>query len=368
MKFIFLKKNFSITCQFSSSLNEKPLLVLKKTLDSSLRFSANLFGPQLIIVGMEVVCPKCKKVGKLYGWKRKYKDRTYLEWAVYHDKGRHYISKDEALEVVMAKPKIDFFHYMGGDFPLLKYLAKLIPPHNCYVEVFGGAAPLLLNKSPSKVEIYNDIDGDLVNLFRVVKERFQDFMHELDWWLYSREIYYDYQKRFRFEKDPVKRAAMYFYLLRSSFSGKVIHGFSTSKIRNEASRFAHSVELLRKVHERLKKVVVERLDFREVIKRYDSRGTFFYCDPPHLYYSTEKRERDYYVERFSVADFMDLLNLLENIEGKFLLKQTSIPFILDWGEKNGYWVKEVCTPLHSKKTKGGRRENLKTLFVANYKF
>ena len=72
--------------------------------------------------------------------------------------------------------RLCFFPYIGGKYNLLKTLAPLIPPHEIYVEVFGGAANLLLNKPPSPVEVYNDVDGEIVNLFLVVRDSPKDFV------------------------------------------------------------------------------------------------------------------------------------------------------------------------------------------------
>jgi len=282
------------------------------------------------------------------------------------------VRHDESLEIVLNSERLNLIRYAGGDTFLLPYLAKMIPPHTCYVEVFGGGAPLLLNKPPSKVEIYNDIDGDLVNLFRVVKERLDDFLKELEWVLVSRDTYYEYQYKLAkgIEKDPVRRAAMYFYVLRLSFGGKFSSGFAPSAKKNHAKDFFRAIEKLRDIHMRLRNVVIERLDFREVIRRYDSKTTFFYCDPPHLYTSTEaEKGKHYYQTSFTEKDYMDLLKALENIEGKFLLKQSvEIPWLREWAERNRFSVVQ----LKLKKSVRGRprdesAEHQAIYFIANYK-
>lgn len=312
---------------------------------------------------LTVKCPKCGINGSLTY-------RRGVGFCVNHGKTTsHKVDDDVALEVVGGED-IAFFKYPGGDAPLVPYYLKMIPPHITYVEVFGGSAKLLLSKPPSKVEVYNDVDGNLVNLFRVVRDRekFRRFLDELDMILYSRRIYYEMVKRLgEGIQDDVERAVAYYYVLSSSFSGQFGGGFSTSKTMNSAKVFHNRLKALRKVHKRLQNVVIEDLDFRECIKRYDSKQTFFYLDPPHLYITTEKRD-DYYSHVFTDSDYMDLLNLLEKIEGKFLLKQAgAIGFVRDWAEKNGFNVRMLTLAKNMEKVVGEKRSKWVVYLIANYK-
>lgn len=311
---------------------------------------------------LTVKCPRCGNTGSLTYRKR-------LGFYVNHGKvTSHKIDSDMALEVVGGED-LTFFHYPGGDADLVPYYLRMIPPHITYVEVFGGSAKLLLSKPPSKVEVYNDIDGNLVNLFRVVKdgEKFRRFLNGLDMTVYSRRMYYDMCRKLAAGiQDDVERAVAYFYVISASFFGTG-RGFATSKVRNHASTFHNKVAMLRKIHRRLRNVVVEDLDFRECIKKYDSDKTFFYLDPPHLYISTEKRD-DYYSVGFTDNDYMELLNMLEKIEGKFLLKQAGVvQYVIDWAEKHGYHVAALTLAKNMEKIEGGRRSKWVVHLVANYK-
>jgi len=115
-----------------------------------------------------------------------------------------------------------FFPYLGGKHFLVKRLLPLVPPHEVYVEVFGGAAALLFAKDRSPVEVYNDVDKELVNLFTVVRDRKDKFLKRLEWLPYSRELYYRFMADIDAGKitDPVERAAAFYYCMRSSFSGR----------------------------------------------------------------------------------------------------------------------------------------------------
>ena len=128
--------------------------------------------------------------------------------------------------------KICFFPYIGGKFHLLNTLIPLIPPHEVYVEVFGGAANLLFNKPLSKVNVYNDIDGELVNLFLVVRDSPDEFVERFNLILYSRGLYYRWLQEEQegcWPENPVERAARFYFIMRSSFSGLYSKGWSFKK-------------------------------------------------------------------------------------------------------------------------------------------
>ncbi|MEM1842837.1 MAG: DNA adenine methylase [Ignisphaera sp.] len=315
---------------------------------------------------LKSICPKCGEVGGV----------TYRRGSGFYinhgKKTSHKINDNEPLNLVLDETEdLTFFHYPGGDAALIPYLLKMIPPHNCYVEVFGGSAKLLLSKPRSRVEVYNDIDGNLVNLFRVVKDRekFQKFMEGLDMMLYSRRIYYDMVKKVvNNEGDDVERAVAFFYSLSAGFFGDFGKGFGTSKVRNHAQSFFNKMKMLRKIHRRLRNVVIEDLDFRECIKRYDSSTTFFYLDPPHLYISTEKRD-DYYSVGFTDNDYMEMLNLLEKIKGKFLLKQAgAVHYVEDWAKEHGYYTRRLALTKNMVKVKNGeKRPTWIVYLIANYR-
>ena len=288
--------------------------------------------------GFLVVCPKCGEIGRLYY-------SVKIGWYIKHGKHRtHYVRDGEALEVPLHNPRLNIVRYMGGDSFLLPYLARMIPPHECYVEVFGGSAPLLLNKPPSKVEIYNDLDGDLFNLFKVVRERLDEFLKKTEWLLVSRQQYYDFLRRFHEIKDPVERAVAYWYMMKLTYAGKFGGGLGFGPKRNYAKDMRNALKKLKLVHRRLMNVMIEQLDFREILKRYDTKTTFFYLDPPHLYLSTEsERGKDYYKQGgFTDKDYMDMLNLLDRLKGKWLLKQSvNIPWLLEWAKKRGYFIRTL---------------------------
>lgn len=250
-----------------------------------------------------------------------------------------------------------FFPIIGGKFNILKTLLPLIPPHKVYVEVFGGAASLLLNKRPSRIEVYNDADGELVNLFMVVRDHPNEFLKGFKVILYSREIYNRWVKE-PLPKDPVERAVRFYYLLRSSFSGTHDGGWKFNLTRNPAQTFFKSLRSILLISRRLKNVQIEKLDFRKCIEQYDRQNTFFYLDPP--YYGLQ-----YYRVKFSEKDHLDLREILGKTKGKWLLTYNSHPMIKQM--YSGFNIREIEMPKTAPhKKRGEKRGSFGNLIITNY--
>lgn len=218
-----------------------------------------------------------------------------------------------------SRSKIMFLQYMGGKGLLVPTLRDLISQHKCYVEVFGGGAQLLFAKRPSRVEVYNDIDGRLVNLFRVVRDHSLEFQERLEKLLYSRRIFEDFCRQPE-TGDPVEDAVRFYYVNRNSFSGEYGTGWSRGTIKNEAKEYFSVVSQLGRVAARLRNVQVEETDFRECIEGFDRSWTLFFCDPP--YYGVQA-----YKYSFNEKDHEDLARALAKVKGKWLLTYNDHPRI-----------------------------------------
>jgi DNA adenine methylase len=243
------------------------------------------------------------------------------------------------------KGKLVFFPYVGGKFYMLDVILKLIPKHEVYVEVFGGSAKVLLNKPPSDIEIYNDYDKKIANLFYVVAFHFEEFHQKIKWLTYSRAIREQFLKDYRktnLEKlGDVDLAVKTYYLLHTGFAGKYLSGgWGYSFIKSEAKLFLNSLETLKLIYERLKNVHIECLDFRQLLNKVLYReNAFIYLDPP--YYSVEH----YYNIDFTEQDHKDLLNLLKQSKAKWLLSGYANP-LYDEELKDFYKI-EVPVVKHS---------------------
>lgn len=190
--------------------------------------------------------------------------------------------------------KLSAFPYPGGKTVYHEKILQYFPEHRRYVEPFGGSAAVLLNKPPSYIEVYNDLDDDVVHFFRVLRERREDLAAWLQRTPYSRSVYEDWVSAFYDgyrPDDDLERAGRWFYLRYSQFNGSLDrrNGFKTGGKRNEARSFRGSIDDLELVADRLGEVTIECQPYHAVLDRYDHPDTLTYLDPP--YYDTA---RDHY--------------------------------------------------------------------------
>jgi len=213
-----------------------------------------------------------------------------------------------------------FFPWMGGKSRVAKRLCELLPGHQCYVEVFAGAANILFAKDRSKVEVINDINSELVTLFRIVRWHPRELIRELSTVTQSRVEFADYKAQPGL--TDIQKAARSFFIMKAAFGGKggTSHpdfGYGTTgRARFRRSAFA----TIRRCHRRLDGVYIENLDFADCIARYDRVHTAFYCDPPYLGTAGFKAA-------FTIDDHRRLAAALKNIKGKFLLSINDHPQI-----------------------------------------
>lgn len=210
------------------------------------------------------------------------------------------------------------FAWVGGKSKLAKDIIALMPEHTHYIEVFGGALSVFYQKTPSKIEIINDINSDLINLHRIIKTRPQSLSCELNSMLKSREILYLIKQGKIKPKNSIQKAAFYFYLISLSFGSKA-DSFAMPKSRYPKNIYKDFTTCSK----RLKQAIIENLSYEKIIKEYDSSQTLFYLDPPYVgtekYYKMEKD--------FGLDEHKNLANLLKNIKGKFMLSYNDCKLI-----------------------------------------
>jgi len=216
--------------------------------------------------------------------------------------------------------------YYGGKQKLSILLLDYIPEHEVFVEGFGGAANLLIRKGPSvsRLEVYNDINKDVVNLFRVIRNvgLFDEFARRVALMPYSRDEFDRCLKIYRSETwsrlSRTNRATIYFYLLRSSFSA-VMTSWSFSVVgRGMAPRaYLSAVDLLPELRDRLSAVQFENISFDRLLTTYNSPETFIYLDPPYL--GSTRANDDVYKHEMTKKDHKKLLGLIRQSESKILL-------------------------------------------------
>ncbi len=213
------------------------------------------------------------------------------------------------------KKPITFFTYIVGKYVMSKTIVKLIPPHKIYVEPFVGSGKILFAKELSKIEVINDADKKIANLYYCVSFHFQEFWNRVKWLLHSREIYRELKAKLRTSTSPelgdVDLAVATYYVLNGNFSG--VGGFGYSIKQPWSRMITRKILNLRAIRKRLKYVTIECKDFEEIIKTWDTEDTFFYCDPP--YYKAEH----YYDVPFKKEDHERLLRTLKQTKGKWML-------------------------------------------------
>jgi DNA adenine methylase len=203
----------------------------------------------------------------------------------------------------------------GGKSRLAPQLLPLFDnPHTTYVEPFAGAAAMLfLRPEPAKAEVLNDINGELVNLYRVVKHHLDELIRQFRWQLVAREEFQQLQASPPHTLTDIQRAARFFYLQKVAFGAKVT-GQSFGVVTDGPPRLnlTRLEEDLSMAHLRLARVTIEHLPWAACIARYDRPGTFFFCDPP--YWQTE----GYGVE-FGMDQYEALAASMLGLKGRALL-------------------------------------------------
>jgi DNA adenine methylase len=251
-----------------------------------------------------------------------------------------------------------FFPWMGGKTRLLPVLLAAIPPHKCFVEVFAGAASLLFAKPPAGCEVLNDISGDLINLFRVIKYHRREFFSHFILIAHSRREFSDAKSQPGL--TDIQRAARFYVILKMAFGGKggtacSNFGYGTTG----RARFSRvSLSAVRRCSRRLDGVFVENLDFADCIRRYDRPHTFFYCDPPYI--GTAGYRAD-----FGRAEHEKLATILKNIKGRFLLSINDHPDARRLYK--GFRIVPINTRYTVTRNKDAAALSRRELLITNYK-
>lgn len=216
--------------------------------------------------------------------------------------------------------------YVGGKRLLAGHLVGLIEkiPHVAYVEPFVGMGGVFFRRRQRpKLEVVNDLSGDVATLFRVLQRHYLAFVEMLRWQLTTRA---EFERLVATEPETLtdlERAARFFYLQKNTFGGLVDHRsgkFRVDPNARAAFDVTRIIPELEAYHERLAGVVVERLSFDQVIAKYDRAGTLFFLDPPYM-----GSEHYYGRALFCRADFQRLADQLAGIQGRFILTINDCP-------------------------------------------
>lgn len=238
------------------------------------------------------------------------------------------------------------FIYVGGKTRLAPQIIALFPKHHTYVEVFGGAGAILFKKSPSACEIFNDINSDIVNLYRVLQDpdkskRLKDLLTNT---LYARgewERARDILRQGIFH-DDISRAWAWFVAYNQSHGGvisKTRGGWGYARVVSRVRGYRSRIDNIDNLTNRLSLVQIECIDCLDILQRYDHANTLFYCDPPYVHETRNKSSRDSYAHEMTDDDHRAFVDTLLNIEGEAIISGFENPIydpLLDHG-----WRKQV---------------------------
>ncbi|ACK69559.1 D12 class N6 adenine-specific DNA methyltransferase [Gloeothece citriformis PCC 7424] len=220
--------------------------------------------------------------------------------------------------------KLIAFGWYGGKYSHLDWLLPLLPKTTHYCEPFGGSAAVLINREPSPVETYNDIDGELVNFFRVLREQKNELIRAIAFTPFSRGEFELALSKPTPDLSDLELARRFFIrarqvrtgLAQTASSGRWAHCLLTSRagMAGAVSRWLGSIDDLSKIVQRLLRVQIENCSAIEVIQRYDSEETLFYCDPPYPHDS--RGDKNAYGYEMANEEHQKLAHILHNIKGK----------------------------------------------------
>lgn len=217
----------------------------------------------------------------------------------------------------MANPIIP---WIGGKRRLVELLLARFPPHKCYVEVFAGGAAVFFQRYPAEVEVLNDVNGELVNLYRVVRHHLEEFVRQFKWALSSRQVFEWTKATPAATLTDIQRAARFFYLQQQAFGGKIEGQTWGTATTAPPINLLRIEENLSAAHLRLAGAYIENLGWAACMDRYDREHTLFYLDPP--YWETEG-----YGVPFGWEQYEAIATTMAACKGKVILSINDHPAI-----------------------------------------
>lgn len=219
-----------------------------------------------------------------------------------------------------TKPKRPLLRYHGGKWILAKWIISTFPEHKIYVEPFGGAASVLIQKNRSYAEVYNDLDDEIVNLFQVVRDSGHELVSKLSNTPFSRK---EFELSYKYHDDPIERARRTVVRSYMGYGSAASSGYKTG-FRSNSNRsgttpahdFNNYPPSLVAIIDRLKGVVIENKDAIEVMNQHDGSDTLHYVDPPYVLDTRSKGQKtSCYKFELKNDEHISLLNHLQNLKG-----------------------------------------------------
>jgi len=263
--------------------------------------------------------------------------------------------------------KLIAFGWYGGKFSHLDWLLPLLPYTNHFCEPFAGSAAVLLNRDPSPVETYNDLDGEIVNFFKVLRDQKEELLYAIGMTPFSREEFQLAIKALDKTQNftDFERARLFYVrarqvrtgLAQTASNGRWANCLNTSRagMAGAVSRWLGSVEGLEYIASRLLRVQIENDDALKVIQRYDSEETLFYCDPPYVH--STRGDNNAYSNEMTDDDHRELAEVLNNTKGLVAVSNYDCE-LMDELYPISKWKKHYSHPKTIHSTKDKRQEVL----------
>ena len=259
----------------------------------------------------------------------------------------------------LNKKKLIAFGWYGGKFSHLDWLLPLLPECTHYCEPFAGSGAILLNRKPSPVETYNDIDGEVVNFFRVLRQENERLIAAIGLTPFSREEFaiaceldpelsdFERARRFYVRARQVRTG-----LAQTASIGRWANCKNTSRagMSGVVSRWLGGVEALEWIAQRLLRVQIENRPAIDIVKLYDSKETLFYCDPPYIH--ATRGDTSSYGFEMTDKQHEELAKVLNTVEGKVAISNYDCDLMNDL-YRDPKW-KKIYSPektIHSTKDK-----------------
>lgn len=223
------------------------------------------------------------------------------------------------------------FVWPGSKKAHLDKILPLIPYTSRFVDAFGGSGIVLLNTPFHILDVYNDLNGNVVNFFRVIREKetLDEFVHKMELHAHSREQFDEYVINRHTLPDPVDRAVAWYYTIETSFSRLGRHYGRNMQASAETRRVYERLPGLEQIHLRIRNCYIECKNAFDIIREFDHPETVFYLDPPY----TGTQHGTYSGPQFSEEDHKALLALIGEVQGTVILSGEPC----DYYDDMDYW-------------------------------
>jgi DNA adenine methylase len=269
--------------------------------------------------------------------------------------------------VVVRKRKKIAFGWYGGKYSHLDWLLPLLPQLPHYCEPFAGSAAVLLNRNPASVETYNDLDGEVVNFFRVLRNDREELIRLIALTPFSREEYFTAIYGSSEDLPDTERARRFYVRARQTRTGLAqtaslgrwanCKNTSRAGMSGAVSRWLGGVDALESIAARLLRVQIENRPASHILTLYDDRNTLFYCDPPYLH--ATRGDSNAYAYEMDETQYREFARLVNGVKGFVAVSGYDHPFMDELFHRKN-WIKSCEGEKHIHSTKDMRQEMLWT--------